>query len=415
MLVSDAFRQQAQRNPTDFTRNRSLPLHHLIPLMLNYRKGAIQDELDQFFEVLTQRSVVSTVTPAAFCKARSKLKPQAFVLLNELLLDRAAKTLPQQRWHGFRVLAVDGSTGRLPMTPEIVRAFGRPRGSGVPLARFSRLYDVLNGTVIRADMAPYEVSERELAADYLTRLKPDDLTLYDRGYPAFWLLAYHHEEGRHSCMRVKRDFHPAVKAFLETGEKSRVVTLTPSRVSARQCEAYNLSSDPVPVRLIKVALKSGEIEVLVTSLLDEATYPTAWFGKLYQLRWGVEEHYKREKLRIEIENFSGKTPQVLLQDFHAKILSLNLATIFARAAQWLVDVRHRQRKHRYHVNFANVLSKMKNHIIRILLHTSPLDLCWSLIKKMVESVEAVRPDRSSPRNLRKVRVPGFSGNYKRTR
>lgn len=383
--------------------------------MLNYRKGTLQDELDQFFETVTERPTAATVTPAAFCKARRKLKPEAFVQLNEALLDRATKQLPQNRWHDFRLLAVDGSTGRLPNTPEIDRFFGRPVDSGVPLARFSRLYDVLNGQVVQADMARYDTSERELASGYLPRLLVDDLVLYDRGYPAFWLLAYHHEESRHYCMRVRKDFHSEVKDFLASGDKSRVVMLKPNRASIRQCEEYNLSTDSIPVRLIRVKLKSGEIEVLATSLLDESTYPTVWFSKLYQLRWGVEENYKREKKRLEIENFSGRTPQVLLQDFHAKILALNLAALFTKAAQWLVDDRCNRRKRAYRVNFANALSKMKNHIIRILLYTSPLELCWQLIEKMASCVEAVRPGRAYPRNLRKVQVPGFSDNYKRSR
>ncbi len=383
--------------------------------MLNYRKGTVQDELDQFFETITESPTAHTVTPAAFCKARRKLKPEAFVQLNEALLDSTAKRLPQQRWQGFRLLAVDGSTGRLPNTPEIDRHFGRPVDSSVPMARFSRLYDVLNKQVVQADMVRYDTSERELASGYLPRLLADDLVLYDRGYPAFWLLAYHHEESRHYCMRVRKDFHSEVKDFLDAGDKSRVVMLKPNWASVHQCEEYNLSSGPIPVRLIRVVLKSGEVEVLVTSLLDESTYPTVWFGTLYQLRWGVEENYKREKMRLEIENFSGKTPQVLLQDFHAKILALNLAALFAKAAQWLVDDRHGQRKRMYRVNFANVLSKMKNHIVRILLTISPLDLCWRLIEKMAACVEAVRPGRSYPRNLRKVRVPGFSDNYKRSR
>ncbi len=407
MLVSEEFRQQAQRKPSDFTRNRSLPLTHLIPLMLNYRKGTVQDELDQFFETVTESPTAPGVSPAAFCKARRKLKPKAFVQLNEPLLESAAKQLPQNLWHSFRLLAVDGSTGRLPNTPEIDRCFGRPVDSGVPMTRFSRLYAVLNGQVVQADMARYDTSERELASGYLPRLLADDLVLYDRGYPAFWLLAYHHEESRHYCMRVRKDFHSEVKDFLAAGDKSRVVMLKPSRASIRQCEEYNISSDPIPVRLIRVILKSGETEVLATSLLDESTYPTVWFGKLYQLRWGVEENYKREKERLEIENFSGRTPQVLLQDFHAKILALNLAALFAKAVQWLVDDRHGQRKRAYRVNFANALSKMKNHIIRILLTTSSLDLCWRLIEKMASCVEAVRPGRAYSRTYGRCGSQGF--------
>lgn len=383
--------------------------------MLNYRKGTVQDELDQFFESLMGHPMSPSVTSAAFCKARRKVKPEAFTYLNEVLLDSVMKRLPQKRWRGFRLLAVDGSTGRLPAIPAVERHFGRPTGSRVPLARFSRLYDVLNGLIVQADMVRYETSERELASDYLPRLLSDDLVLYDRGYPAFWLLAYHHEENRHYCMRVRKDFHPEVKDFLKTEEKSRVVVLNPNRASIRQCEEYNLSPAPIRVRLVRVALNSGETEVLLTSLIDECTYPTVAFSKLYQLRWDIEENYKREKKRLEIENFSGRTPQVLLQDFHAKVLALNLARLFVTAAQWLVDEQYKHRRHKYRVNFANALSKMKNNLIRLLLYTSPLEFSWHLIKRMASCVEAVRPDRSFPRDLRKVQVPGFSGNYKRTR
>ena len=55
-------------------------------------------------------------------------------------------------WHGLRLLAIDGSTARLPNTDDARATFGAPPGgSSVLLARFSRLYDVLNGLVIEAD------------------------------------------------------------------------------------------------------------------------------------------------------------------------------------------------------------------------------------------------------------------------
>ena len=169
------------------------------------------------------------------------------------------------------------------------------------------------------------------------------------------------------------------------------------------------------MRLVRVELNTGEVEVLATSLLDEQAYPTVWFAKLYQLRWGVEELYKRDKLRLEIENFSGRTPLSLRQDFHAKILAENLTAIFVLLAQQLVDQRYAHRKRCYQVNFANALSKMKNNIIRVLLDSSPMPLCCQLIEKISQSTEAVRPNRTFPRELRKLRVRGFFDNYKRTR
>ncbi len=416
MLGSEEFRQRAQRHRTDFTRERALPLRTLVPLLWNLRKGTVRDELDQFFETLNEEGVATrSVSEAAFCRARQKLKPEALVWLNDGLVETAARRLATRRWHGLRVLAVDGSTARLPATPAIAAYFGGPRGSGVPLARFSRLYDVLNGLVIQADVAPYRTAERELAAAYVLEAQADDLLLYDRGYPAFWLFAFHHAEQRHYCARVRHDFHAEVAAFVAAGAKQRTVMLTPNPTSARQCEDQQLPTDPLPVRLIRVELSSGEVEVLATSLLEEKAYPRGAFAKLYALRWGIEENYKREKQRLEIENFSGRSPGVVLQDVYAKIFAQNLTAIVATLAQWLADARYRQRRHAYRVNFANALSKMKNTLVRLFLHSSPLDLCWQLLQRLAACVEAVRPGRSYPRDLKKVRVPGFQPQYRRTR
>ena len=118
------------------------------------------------------------------------------------------------------------------------------------------------------------------------------------------------------------------KAFVADGAKERIVVLTPNTASARQCREGHLPADPLRVRLIRVELESGEVEVLITSLLDTKAYPYRAFAKLYALRWGIEENYKREKQRLEIENFSGRSPWVLLQDFHAKIFAQNLTAIF---------------------------------------------------------------------------------------
>ena len=120
MLASDDFLQRARRSATDFTRQRALPLNLLVPLLLNFRKGTNRDELDQFFETVTDSALPTPpVSAAAFCRARQKLKPEALAMLNDALLDAANTQLTQQLWRDFRVLAVDGSTARLPDTPAI--------------------------------------------------------------------------------------------------------------------------------------------------------------------------------------------------------------------------------------------------------------------------------------------------------
>lgn len=56
------------------------------------------------------------------------------------------------------------------------------------------------------------------------------------------------------------------------------------------------------MRLIRVDLPSGEIEILMTSLLDSQIYPAKIFKELYFLRWKIETFYDelKNKLRFNI-------------------------------------------------------------------------------------------------------------------
>ena len=391
-----------------------MPLPDLILSLLNFRKGTISSELRQFSKAVNGQDTIRSVTPSAFCQARKKLRYESLIAINDKAIDTFENQFTSHRWRGLRLLGVDGSTGRLPNEEEIAEFFGGPSDASLPMARFSRLYDVLNKLVIRADMAPYSTSEQEIAANYLYATRADDLTIYDRGYGAFWLFSMHRDLDRHYCARVKLSFSKEVKAFLASGKKSRVTVLTPNTRARRQCEEYNLSADPVPVRLVRVALGKGQTEVLVTSLLDEQVYKTSWFKKLYQLRWGVEEDYKREKQRMEIENFSGKSAGIILQDFHAKVLALNLSAMMVWVAQVIADRVYAKRDHRYQINFANALSVLKNDLIRYIVSNSPWGMLMRLLSEIVESVEAVLPGRSYPRIKKKRHERTFHGNYKRT-
>ncbi len=102
-------------------------------------------------------------------------------------------------------------------------------------------------------------------------------------------------------------------------------------------------------------------------------YPSVLFQKLYFKRWGIEENYKKMKLWLEIERFSGKSALSVKQDFYAKILSLNLTTLLANQAQELVEKNTQKLKKMYQINFAQSLSKMKHEIIR-LLRASKIEL-----------------------------------------
>ncbi|MBP9604789.1 MAG: IS4 family transposase [Chromatiaceae bacterium] len=415
-MFSAEFAARARLTPAAFTRQRELPLAHLVGLLLNLRKGSLQDEVNGFWEVLTGQPLATGVSAAALCKARQKLDPYALWGLNERLLGAFAEAFPVRRWHGLRVLATDGSTLRLPRSPEVIAHFGAPpSGSTIPLGRLSQLVDVLNGVVVDAELDAYDVGERVLASEHLEATAPQDLVLYDRGYPAFWLFARHYQLERHFCARLPLGFSTEVTAFLASGARSAVITLTPTPEARQPCRRYEIPPDPLHVRLVRVTLANGETEVLATSLLSEQDWPSPWFKGLYHLRWGAEEAYKCGKLRLELENFSGLSVRVVLQDCFAKLFTVNLTAICTWVAQVIATARYRQRRREYRVNFAHALSGMKNTVVRLLVGTDTTELLTSLILAMAMTVEAVRPDRSFPRNMKPAKLQGFHRNYKRCR
>jgi len=151
-----------------------------------------------------------------------------------------------------------------------------------------------------------------------------------------------------------------------SGKNSEAVLFIPGPHARQHYQTYGLATDPIPLRLIRVKLKSGEIEGLATSLLEEQTYPSTWFKYLYHLRWGVEEGYKREKCRSWV-------------------------------AQAIADHLYRDRQHHtYRVNFAQALSKRKDNLVRWFVSSSSRQLLTALILAVATSVEAARPDRSYP-------------------
>jgi hypothetical protein len=193
----------------------------LVALLLNLRKGTVQDELDQFVAVLREGLAAQDVSASAFCQARRKLNPLAIMTLSDHLVATFQAHFAWRRWHGRRLLGVDGSTVRLPATPDVTDAFGPPpEGSRIPLGRMSVLYDVLNAVVVEADLVSMAIGERVLAGEHLAATRAEDLILYDRGYPAFWLFALHGVERRDFCMRLPVGFSNETVDFLASGAAS---------------------------------------------------------------------------------------------------------------------------------------------------------------------------------------------------
>ena len=93
------------------------------------------------------------------------------------------------------------------------------------MARVSQFFDVLNKVTVDAIIKPKSVGERELAAQHLLNVMPNDLVLLDRGYPAWWLFNLILSMEAHFCARVSCTKWKAVRKFFHSGLSGKIIDL----------------------------------------------------------------------------------------------------------------------------------------------------------------------------------------------
>lgn len=420
IIFSKTFFENYRTSPKDFSRRRKLSFPILILFLINFRKGSYQDELDGFFKVINHEdNFIRFVTDAAICKARHKVKFEAFIELNRSTTTFFYKNSPHQTWNGLNLIGVDGSTAKLPKEDVISEHFGclKPHtGDSVPMARISQMFDVLNKITIDAIIAPIHIGERDLAIQHILNLTSKDLLLLDRGYPAFWLFKLICSQKSNFCARVPYNTWKITKKFLYSGKYDKITTFSPSPAAVVKCKELGLDISPLKLRMIRVDLENGTTEILITNLLDEEKYPSDIFGELYFLRWPVEEDYKCMKRRIEIERFSGKSILSVFQDFHSKVFAKNLTSILAYTVKDEIDQRYKKRKFPQQINFTQALSKMKDNIVLLFQRAEDVvsKIIMSLREIFIVTVEPVRKGRKFPRN-HKIGGKEFYPNCKQIR
>jgi hypothetical protein len=100
------------------------------------------------------------------------------------------------RWHGKRVVLVDGSTLSMPDTPANQAAYPQPRsqrpGVGFPILRWVALLGLATGVVLDSAFGPYrgkETGESALFRTLMSSLHKGDVVLADRYYCSYWMVA----------------------------------------------------------------------------------------------------------------------------------------------------------------------------------------------------------------------------------
>lgn len=387
-------------------------------------KRTLSIELYDFFSYIKGKvgKVVESITSSAFTQQRHKLNPDVFIDMNRLITDEYYQGNDQrvQLWNGFRLLSVDGSKITLPYSEELKGIYGithnQNNNDDIIQARVSVLYDVLNQLVVDAKLTNPTLGEITLAHQHVSHILAGDLVIFDRGYPSFELANQILLQKANFIFRCKHDFSNATKQFISSGKTEAIVEIYPKQNGSFKGKSITRKSS-MRVRFVRISLESGDIELLMTSLLDMGKYPYEIFKPLYFLRWNIETFYNRLKNILSVENFSGLCPNAIEQDFHCAMFISNVQSLIIDEAQTKAKENCKGRRYEYKINTSVSLGFMKYRIIDLFIKKGPSQTLQELEDILVTQLVPIKKGRKFKREKGKYRTrtkPPMFSNHKNT-
>lgn len=392
-----------------FTKPKKLSFMLVVLFLLNLPRKSLGVEIEGFFKLLGMEDL--TCTKSAISQARYKIKPAFFIAWNKVLqqsyYDHKKDSI--KTFGKYLLQGVDGTTLHLTNIEKNREEFGchGNQHGEFPMARVIARVDVLNDIVIDGKLAPIKKGEKEIAVSQLGEVSENVISIYDRNFASFGFIYEHILRNLHFIIRCKLGHNKAVKDFVSSGKSSAIVNFHPTSNAIKYFAQQDINlnkKDAVKVRLVRVELNTGEIEILITSLMDEEEFPAADFGEIYNLRWGTEICFDTLKNKLQITAFSGHSPQAIHQEFHATILVANINTILTQDCEEKVEKISKRRKYDYKINKNISIGLMKDDLVKLFIEESQ-SLFLELLKKMearfMRHIEPVRPGRTFKRKYKR--------------
>lgn len=407
--------QIAQNN---FIRNRKLLFEDLVRCILCRKGKTTTMEINNYYKEIGKRE--DTVTKQAFCKQRLNLNPEVFIYLNKRYVQRVYDDANYKLYKGYIVTAIDGTVLEIPNTEELRKFYGylNPKEENVrkmARARASAIYDIENNIIIDSVIDKYKAPERDLAQfniyNALETLGFDRkiITIFDRGYFSTEMLMFLLGGPVNFLFRLQGNTFNKEKASMQSDDEIvefKTNGMRLANISKKDLKQKASMLKKVPLRLVKIKLKTGEYEYLVTNISKEE-FNTEEIGILYSKRWGIETAYDIIKNKLCIENISGKKQIIVEQDFYAQMLLFNMIQDLKNDANYTIDKNKNEKlKYCYKINMNVLVGTFRSYIIKIVVEKD--DACREKLQKYMmdeisKSLVPIRPGRSNQRKKYKGR------------
>lgn len=400
-----------------------MPLTDLLFTMLNRRGITLSLELRNYMKIAHPGMDISK---PGYLKQRMKLNPLAFYELYRYHNRNFYAEPGFSTFQGYIVLAADGSGINIPTTRETLEEFGTSSRKGTkPQASIGLgcLYDVMNRMILESDCCKCKFDEMRLAEEQIDRVRETIgdsqpfLVVMDRGYPSTAAFIRMMDKGVLFLVRLKSSDYKKEQAALTGSDEWVDILLDKSRINHYKGTDIGQRMEElgtISLRMVKVPLPEEREEILITNLPSE-TFDCVQIAELYHMRWGIETAYETLKDRLQLENFTGTKPVLLLQDIYSTIYISNLAEDIIRDAEAELDEKEVHRKHKMAINQTLSIGILKNDLIYILLETDAQKqdrLFQQIYEDISKNLVPIRPDRHYHRT--KGQLAGkYSNTHKR--
>jgi transposase IS4-like protein/DDE family transposase len=310
-------------------RRRRLPADQVIWVVLGmgmFRDRPIEDVVSKLDLALP--STGSTVARSSVSQARDRVGSEPVRWLFERSASVwSARSAEAHEWRGLKLYGMDGSTVRVPDTPENRETFGGQSGregseSGYPMVRIVSLMVLRSHLLVGCNFGSYGANEIQYAWPLLDKIPSKSLTILDRGFfGARFLLGIEGVRNRHWLTRSRSDLKfRVVKKFARGDDLIEV------KVSAHARRQDPSLPATWQMRAIRYRRKGFAPQLLLTSLRDPNEYPAIEIAELYHERWELELGYdeiKTELLERE-ETIRSRKPEGVTQELWGIFLAYNL-------------------------------------------------------------------------------------------
>lgn len=395
----------------DFTRNRKLPLSTMLLMLIGMGGGSLMKELNEWFDLSAHTASVS-----AFVQQRDKIKPEALECVFHHFLNTIS--LPGT-YHGYRLLAVDGSDLRLPTNSKDSFSLiqNEEGGKHYNLVHLNAMYDLVNHTYVDAAIQPKKGTNEHAALVSMvdrSQLLGNVIALMDRGYESFNNIAHFQEKAWNYIIRAKDSYGIITKLKVpntpefdvdivltltrrQTKETLELIEKYPTRyrwiqphttfdyIKPKESKFYDLTFRAVRFQI------SDEIYETVYTNLNAKEFPTEKIKELYYRRWGIETSFRELKYAIGLASLHGKKKEFMLQEVFARLVLYNYTSLIAHC----VEV---PKGKRINISAAAYFCR---HFLRMKITPSVV------LGNIVKNLSPIRPGRQFPRYQNLISPIGF--------